>query len=698
MLKFLRGKKRSRNVFLIFFVAILTLSLVGLFSVVVSGGASGLFGASGDEAVVASVGGFDVTAKELKDALTAFSQEMAQGQGKGRGENLATTYNLYGTQVMDRLIRQKLLLYEADRLNLGASDSAVQARLRQFFNPWPGGEQYRLRLQEAGMTPLVFEEQLRAQIAQEHITNFVSAAAQVSPSEVEEDYRRTNTHYSVRFVNVTPDKVRDKVAVTDEGLRAFFDSHKDEFKITSEQRRARYIFVDQNKAGDAVQISDDELKQNFNAETYVTQVRVSQIVLNVPKPKTEPAKPAATTNASKPAEKPAPTEETVRTKAQDLVKRAQGAEGKPAEDFATLARDNSEDAKSKSSGGDIGWVNKNDKRDAEDPLSRVFNMKKDEVSQPIKKGDKLYVLKVTDRKMPTFTEVRDRLLKDQRAIKAYSKAVEIADLAAQKFKDSKNAQQAAAEVDKQYGLQLAVVKETPFFSQGDKLPDIGVSPDFDTAVFNLQTPNDIGDRTNVTSGFAIVQYLEQREPHDPNFEEVRAKVDDRYRTDKSKELALERARQVAKAKTVDELKQLATPLGLQVEERAGLPETDAFGPLTNDIDRAPVYKLSVGAVTSEPIKPETGDNYVVVGLMSRKDADMGEQFQKDKKGIEDRLLSQKRDIIVQTYLSETQRLMREAGRIKIYPDAIEKALEGTGAPSVPPGQGRPVRRGPRSTQ
>jgi peptidyl-prolyl cis-trans isomerase D len=667
---------------------------------VVSGGASGLFGAGGDEAVVASVGGFDITAAELKEALSNYSQETARGQGKQRGDNLATTYNMFGTQVMDGLIRGKLMLYEADRLNLGASDSAVQARLRQVFNPWPGGEQYRLNLQQAGMTPLVFEEQLRTQIAQEHIMNFVSAAAQVSPSEVEEDYRRTNTHYSVRWVEVTPEQVRNKVEVNDDLLRAYFDSHRDEFKITSEQRQARYIFVDQNKAGEAVQLSDDELKQNFNPDTYVTQVRVSQIVLNVPKPKTEPAKAAATANANKPAQPPAPTgptEETVRTKAQDLVKRAQGADGKQPEDFATLARENSEDGKTRSNGGDIGWVNKNDKRDAEDPLSRVFNMKKDEVSQPIKKGDKFYVLKVTDRKLPAFAEVRDRLLKDQRATKAYSKAVEISDLAAQKFSESKNAQQAAAEVDKHYGIQIAVVKETPFFSQGDKLPDLGVVPEFDAAVFDLHNPGDIGQRTNVTNGFAIVQYTARREPHDASFEESKAKVEDRYRTEKSKELALERARQAAKAKTVDELKQLGTSLGLQIQERAGLPMSDAIGPLTNDIDRGAVYKLSIGAVTSEPIKPETGDNFVVVGLMARKDADMGEQFQKDKKGIEDRLLESKRNMIFQTYISETQRLMREAGKVKIYPDAIEKALEGTGAPTVPPGQGRP-RRGPRQTQ
>src|SRR5262249_21147496 len=134
MLKFLAGKKRSRNIFLLIFVGILSLSLIGLFGVVLSGGASGIFrSSSGDDAVVAKVASLDVTAKELKDALAGMSQQMAQGRGSTGRESLGMTYGLYGTQVMDGLIRNKLIIYEADKLNLGASDSEVLARLKQIF-------------------------------------------------------------------------------------------------------------------------------------------------------------------------------------------------------------------------------------------------------------------------------------------------------------------------------------------------------------------------------------------------------------------------------------------------------------------------------------------------------------------------------------------------------------------------------------
>jgi len=163
-------------------------------------------------------------------------------------------------------------------------------------------------------------------------------------------------------------------------------------------------------------------------------------------------------------EKAVDPEEEIRKKAQGITQRAQTSEGKPAEDFAKLAREFSEDAKTKASGGDLGWISKDAKREADDPLNRIFNMKKDEVSQPIKKGDKYYILKVTDRKIPTFAEARDELLKAARSRKAYSKAENIATEAEQKLKESKNAEAVAAEINKQYGAQVAAVK-TPAFSQ-----------------------------------------------------------------------------------------------------------------------------------------------------------------------------------------------------------------------------------------
>jgi len=602
MLKFFRGRKRSRNAVLILFIAVLTISLVALFSA--SGSGAKLFGgATGSDTVIAKVGSYEITVQELKNALTNFGQQVAQGQGRARTSNdLPTLYDMYGQQVLDSLIRQKLMMYEADKLSLNATDAEVQNRLKQMFTPWPGPEGYRLRLQQAGISAVQLEDDLRASIAQEHLRSLISAAAQVDPKDVEADYRRSNTSYTVRWVEVDPEKVRDKVQVTDPDLRAYFDSHKDAFKINTEQRRAKYIFVDNEKAGEAIQIPDEELKQDFDPERFIKQVRVSQIVLNVPKQEEAPK------DAGKEATKPAPdakpkvTEEDIRKRAQEIVARAQGSAGKPAEDFAKLAREVSEDTRSKAAGGELGWINKNDKRDTDDPLNRVFSMKKGDVSQPIKKGDKYYILKVTDRQTPDFASARADLLKEARSRKGYSKAVEIATEAETKLKESKNVDAVVAEINKNHGSQVATARETPFFAQGDKLPDLEATAELEASVFDLENPGDVGERMNVDKGFAIAQYVDKRDPHDPSFEEVKDKVDKAFRDDKAKELAASRAAELAKLTDKDELKKMGASMGFKVDERTGLGGNDSIGPLISEANRAPLMKMKPGEITKEAIK------------------------------------------------------------------------------------------------
>jgi peptidyl-prolyl cis-trans isomerase D len=672
MLKFLSGRKRSRNLLLIFFVVVMTLSLIGLFSVAVSGGASGLFGtkAGGSDTTIAKVGSYDVTLKEFKDSLTGFSRQISQGQGRPGVQSLTATYALYGQQVLDNLVREKLIQYEADRLSLNATDEEVASRLKQTFNPWPGPDAYRERLVQAGLTPVMFESSLRASISAEHLRSYVTAAVQVSPQEIEDEYRRTNTKYTMRWVDVDPNTLKDKVTFTDADLRAYFDSHKDDFKITSEQRRARYIFIDSAKASEAVQVSDDELKGGFNPESNIKAVRVSQIVLDVPKAADK--KPAPNTNAA--AEKETGPEDIVRAKAQNLADRAKGANGQPGEDFAKLARENSNDAATKGNGGDLGWVNKDAKRESDDPLNNAFNLNVGDVSQPIKKGDKYYILKVTDRRAATFEEAKPGLLKNARMTKGYSEAVNIANQAAQRFKETKDAQAVVNEINQQRGVQVASVRETPFFSRNDAPAELSAMPELQAAVFELQNTGDVGESVNIKDGFAVPQYVEKRDPHDPTFDEVKAKVEQRYRDDRAKQLAEERARQIAQGKTPDDMKRIAESLGLKTDERAGVGESDSIGPLTTEEGRASLYKLGVGQVTSEPLKTDN-DHYMVIGMIERKDADMGEAFQKEKKSLEQRLLDEKRNVVFSTYLAELQQKLKADGKVKIYQDRIDDAME-----------------------
>lgn len=692
MLKFLNKRNRSRNALLIIFVAALCVGLIGFFAP----GMNPLRGTSSanDEDIVASVLNRKITVKELRNTLNAFGQQMAQGQGANRQFDLPTIYGLYGQQALDGLIRKNLVQYEAAQNHITATDNEVQDRIKQMFNPWPGPEQYRARLQQAGTTPVEFEDNVRSAIIEEKLRSFISAAVQVSSQEIEDDYRKTNTSYKLRWMEVTPDKFRAQVVVNDADLRTYFEQHKADFKVTQEERKAKYIFIDQKKAGEAVQVSDDELKQGFNPESNIQQVRVSQIVVNVPT-KAPAAKPDAKKDAATPPASPAqptptapnPEDSAIAKKVETIYNRAKGAEGKPPEDFGKLAAEFSEDAKSKLIGGDIGYVRKQDKRETDDPINRVFTMAKDEVSAPVRKGNKFYILKVTDKKLPTFEESRADLLKSVREQKAYSKAVEIAKETEQKFKETKNADSVAAEINTKYGAQIASVKETPFFTTGEDIPELGAASALDSALFTLQAQGEVTEWVNVDKGFAVAQLAEKRDPHDPTFEEAKTKIEARYRTDKAKDIAAEQARKIAQAANPDAMKAAADAAGIKVDERAGLTASDSIGVLVGEGNREPIYKLKAGEVLRDPIKAPDSDTYIVAAVVERKDADMGEAFTKAKRGIEDKLLQEKRDNLFTAHLSSSQKQLKDQGKITIYQDVIDTLV--AAAPANAPQGGAP---------
>lgn len=675
MLKFLSKRRRSQSLLLYLLIGLMCVGLIGFFTVVVSGEKGFFSGAASNDSTIAKVASYKITVQDMRDQLTAFSNQISQG-GAGGAQDVNSTYSMYGPTVLKGMIRNKLVLYEADQLGLMATDDEVRNKLGQLFNPWPGASEYKQRLLHAGYSsPEQFEQSLRAEISEEKLRSYITAGVQVTPQEVEDNYKKQNTNYDVRYVEVQPDNFKDKVQVTDNDLQTYFNSHKSDFHINGEQRKAKYLFIDQNKAGELVQVSDDDLKKDFNPERGVKQVRVSEIVLNVPKE-------TSVQNST-------PDDET-RKKAQALSDQAKGDNGKPGADFASLAKENSQD-KSKANGGDIGWVNKDDKRDSDDPLNRVFSMKVGEVSPPVKKGDKYYILKVTDRKIPTFEESKPQLLKEVRATKAYSKAVDVATDAEKKFKESKNADSVVAELNKQYGADILSVKETPFFNEGDKLPDLGVASDFESEVFQLQGTGEVGDKLNVTNGFAVPQFESKLGPHDPNFDEVKSKVEDAYRASKAKDLAKQKADELAKASNTDALKSMAEAAGLKPIDKPGISGNDPIGPLMTDSSRAAVYKLNDGQVTPA-IKEDSGDSYVVVGLMHRKDADMGDAFKKQRASIESQLLQTKTGDLFETFLDSIQKQMTDEGKIKIYQSVLDSAFKGAadvpgGIPGMPGGGG-----------
>jgi hypothetical protein len=82
-----------------------------------------------------------------------------------------------------------------------------------------------------------------------------------------------------------------------------------------------------------------------------------------------------------------------------------------------------------------------------------------------------------------------------------------------------------------------------------------------------------------------------------------------------------------------------------------------------------------------------GDNWYIVGVNSREDASM-EEFAKERDGIIQQKLSEKRGRVFSDYVGSLRREMEAKGDIKIYQDALAK-LDEVSDTQTPQNQGIP---------
>ncbi|MEW6730238.1 MAG: SurA N-terminal domain-containing protein [Acidobacteriota bacterium] len=618
-------------------------------------------------APIAKVSGEEITAREYISGLDSMMQAY-QGMLSRRGSSSQMDYNsLKGMgldkTLLDSLIRKKLVALEVDRLGLQPTDAELQTRIREQFSTdgkWIGFDKYKKFIERSGQTVSDFEASMRDLIAEEKLRGFITSAIQVSPQEVEEQYVRENTTWNVIYSVVDPAQLKDKVTETDADLRTFFDSKKSEFRIDNQQYKVDYLFISQDAVGKTLQITDDELKKDYDPEKLLASVRVSQIMLKV----------LAATD-----------QQTVKSKADELVARARGAAGTTPEDFAALARGNSQDTATKDKGGDLGFINKEAIKTGS-YLQRALTMKVGEVSDPIKDGNNYYILKVAERKNKTFEEARETLLASARNRLSYKRASEIADEAAKRFNETKDIKAVANEVAQKANMKPEeVLRQTPFFAEGDEVPNIGSNPTFEETVATLKKPGDIGVKIGIRGGFAIPQLVDTRAAHDADFEEVKEKVRTRYKQEKSKDLAAEQARQLvaSAANNAETLKTAAEKAGFKSESRAEFRDGQSlenFGSLSQVT--TVILGLKEGEVIKEPIFGN--EKYLVLGVTKRVEPDRT-KYNEQSKAIKERLLEDRRQLTYDSYMTSLKKKLEKDGKINVYKETIEQIFASTNPPA-----------------
>ena len=639
MLKQLGRLERTRNIVILGFAILMAVSLIVFYA---PGRSAGSIDPSRNTEVVAKVGSNSISVADLARVRQNYAQFGAQMMAQ------------FGNRaVLEGLINKFVILEEAERLGLSASDAEVAEKIREDYKDATGKfdiEKYKKSILDRYGDIEKFENDTRAAISQEKLRAFLSASVNVSDEQIEEEYRRRNTSFDVSYISLTADKLAAKIQPSDEEMRSYFESHKTEYQFLEPQKKVRYIFINTEKAGSKLQISDEDLKAEYDglAPQYKEAgIKIQQIFLKVARKDLDPE---------------------VEKKGRELIAKLRGPDGKATDEaFAEAARGHSEDPATARNNGYLLKPFKKNPNKAHGLYDRVADMPPGEVSDiPIRYENNYYILRRGDSVPKTFAEAKPELLVSLRNRRGYGVAFQLAQKVANRLKEVKDPQKVAQEYAAEANMSPAeMVRETGYIKPGDDVPNVGVNQQFEGAIEALNNPNDVGEATGIKDGFGVPMLVDKKEPRIPEFDEVKSKVAEAIKQQRAKEQLEQKAKDLAAALTgPGDLKAAGEREGFDSGLEEGYRRESTLGKAgSSEVLDDAIYSLKEGEVTRTPIRVD--DKWVILGLVKRDNANMA-TFGAERDRIKDTMLRDRQAQVFEDFISRAEERMRREGKITIY--------------------------------
>ena len=385
MLKSIQQRDLERNRWVkVGMSVLLGVICLSMLTYLIPGMGSAAFSNSPD--AVATVGGQSITATDVQRQLnTALHGQSIPDVLKG----------LYAKQVLDQMILKQALTLEAQRLGIRVTDQELSDRIKQILPAaWNGDtwlkDRYTTEVQtRTGMSIPEFEDFLRDQMLEDKFRQLVTDAITVSPAEVQAEYRRRNEKVQIEYVLIKPVELAPAIQPTDAELSSFYTKHAGLYQVP-EKRSARFALLDLAKLRATTTVGDDALRAYYNShiDEYKVENRahVEHILF----------KTVGKTDAE--------IAET-RQKAEDVLKKA-----KSGANFEDLAKKFSEDDGTKPKGGDLGWIVEG--QTVPEFQQAAFTLPKGSISDLVKTQYGFHIIKVLDREQAhtkSFDEVRSSI-------------------------------------------------------------------------------------------------------------------------------------------------------------------------------------------------------------------------------------------------------------------------------------------------
>ena len=327
-------------------------------------------GVGGD---VAAIGDMKITQQQFQQTLRE-QQERLRTQLGAQFDPKMLDNPEARKAILDDLINQRLLLVEASKNRMFASDEAVRqtiAGVEAFkVDGKFSSERYEAALRAQGMSPQGFEAQLRQDLTLQQLAGAIGQSGIVSRTVGDRLLALQTEKREVAEYRLNLDSYLDKVKLADDAARKFYDENSAQFQ-TPEQAKAEYVVLSMETIGAQLSVSEAEIKAAYDSrkDRYVQpeERRASHILVSSEKVGKDKAK----------------------AKAEELLAEIR----KTPTAFPDLARKHSDDPGSASKGGDLGFFARGMMvKPFEDS---AFGLKEGEISGVVESDFGSHIIKLT---------------------------------------------------------------------------------------------------------------------------------------------------------------------------------------------------------------------------------------------------------------------------------------------------------------
>jgi peptidyl-prolyl cis-trans isomerase D len=560
-------------------------------------------------------------------------------------------------RVGEQLIQQQVLLAEAEKLGIHATDDDLKQALQkgqfgELFFPngqYVGDEKYKNIINSHEVSVTDFEDEVRQGIVFHRLEALITAGVTVGDQEVRDEYRKGNIKIKFDYAVISSDELSKETNPSDSELAGFFKTNAARYaSAVPEERKITYFaFTPSELPGGVPQVSQQEIQQYFNAHQaeykVEEQARSRHILIQVP------------------AGADAKTDVAAKAKAEGILKQIQGGAN-----FADLAKKNSDDPGSKDSGGELPFAKKGTM--VPEFEKALFGQKIGD-TQIIKSHYGYHIVQVEERQ-DAHSESINEVLPTIQATLIRQKAA----AAEENFAHQLTSEATQNGLEKTAAAHHLELTTTPMVgSQGV----IAALPDGSQVIAKAfgAKQSDSPQYAPTGEGYAIFQVTGIAAAHAPTFEDWKSHILDDYRQQVLPALLSLRTKQLSdKAKSENDLAKAAKELGATMKTSDLVGSSGQVPDLGQVAQVAPqLLDLAVGNI-SGPI--DAGRTGVVAKIVDKQEP-TAEEIAKNFDQARDQMLEERRSEAFSVFLSGVMDEYKKSKRIMMNKQAAEPPVPGT---------------------